>query len=239
MANPSGVQDRARGGLDPNSPRPWLLALDTATDQAGVALFDGERLIELSWPGGRQQTTSVLPNLELLLERNGLAIDAFGAVAVAAGPGSFTGLRVGLSLAKGLAITGNRAVIGVNTLEIAAMPYVEAGVECIALVPAGRGRVVWSRYGPEPATSPVNTSFAEFLVVLRNYQSAIVTGELNPEQREHAAAVHPRVGSFMSHRRPGVLARIGYRRWRAGEVDDPATLEPLYLHGLPNPRQGR
>jgi len=239
MASPTGNHDHENAGLEPARARSWLLALDTATDQAGVALFDGDRIIELSWPGGRQQTTSVLPNLELLLERNGLAIDAIGAVAVAAGPGSFTGLRVGLSLAKGLAITGNRAVIGVNTLEIAAMPYVEAGVECIALVPAGRGRVVWSRYGSEPVTPPVNTSFAEFLVVLRNHQTAVVAGELNPEQREQAAAIHPRVTWLMTHRRPGVLARIGYRCWRAGELDDPAILEPLYLHGLPNPRQGR
>ncbi len=236
MAIPSTDRNHRDARIDSTPPGPWLLALDTATDQAGVALFDGERMIELSWPGGRQQTTSVLPNLETLLKQNGLAIAHVGAVAVAAGPGSFTGLRVGLSLAKGLAITGDRTVIGVNTLDIAAAPYVEAGVECIALVPAGRGRVVWSRYGPVPAPPPVNTSFAEFLVVLRNNQNAIVTGELSHEQREQAAAVHPRVGSFMSHRRPGVLARIGYRHWQAGEVDDPATLEPLYLHGLRNPR---
>lgn len=236
MARPAADHERPTGSSDSTPPRTWLLALDTATDQAGVALFDGERLVELSWPGGRQQTTSVLPNLELLLDRNGLKIDDIGAVAVAAGPGSFTGLRVGLSLAKGFAIAGERAVIGVNTLEVAAAPYTEAGVDCLALVPAGRGRVVWSHYGILSATPPVNTSFPEFLVVLRNHQSAIVTGELSREQWEQAAAVHPLAASFMSHRRPGVLARIGYRRWRSGDVDDPATLEPLYLHGLPNPR---
>lgn len=220
-----------------NSPRPWLAALDTATDQAGIALFDGERMVELSWPGGRQQTTSVLPAFDALLARHGVDSDSVGAVAVAAGPGSFTGLRVGLSLAKGLAITGNRVLVGVNTLDIAAAPYLEAGDECIALVPGGRGRVVWAAYGlGSLPPAPVNTSFEEFLVVLRSHASAIVAGELTTEQHAEVAKRHHRVSKTMARRRPGVLAQIGFARWQAGEVDEPATLEPLYLHGLPNPR---
>ncbi|MDQ3656667.1 MAG: tRNA (adenosine(37)-N6)-threonylcarbamoyltransferase complex dimerization subunit type 1 TsaB [Chloroflexota bacterium] len=219
------------------SGRSWLLALDTATDQAGLALFDGEQVAEMSWPGGRRQTTSVLPALEGMLAQLDVAVDDIGAVAVAAGPGSFTGLRVGLSLAKGLAITGDRALVGVNTLDIAAAPYTEAGVPCVALVPAGRGRIVWSHYGNHGApTAPINSTFEEFLVVLRNHAAAIVVGELTTDQQARVAEVHGRVTSMMAHRRLGVLARIGFDQWRSGQVDDPATLEPLYLHGRPNPR---
>ncbi len=215
---------------------PWLLSIDTATDQAGVALFDGDQLGETSWPGGRRQTTSVLPVLEDLLVRVGVTIAQVGAVAVAAGPGSFTGLRVGLSLAKGLAITGDCALIGVNTLDIAATPFVEAGVSCLALVPAGRGRVVWSHYGADgAATTAVNASFDEFVTGLAAHPEAIVVGELTPDQLAAVTAVHDRVAS-MPFRRPGALARIGFDRWRLGAVDDPITLEPLYLHGRPNPR---
>ena len=218
------------------SNRSWLLAIDTATDQAGVALFDGEQLVEMSWPGGRRQTTSVLPVLEEVLTRADVTIIQVGAIAVTAGPGSFTGLRVGLSLAKGLAITGDRALIGVNTLDAAATPYLEAGVSCLALVPAGRGRLVWSRYpvGSE-ATPPVNASFEEVLEVMAAHPEAIVVGEMTHDQRTAIAAVHDRIASI-PFRRPGALARIGFDRWRAGDVDDPVTLEPLYLHGRPNPR---
>jgi len=215
----------------------WLAALDTATDQAGVALFDGERLAEFSWPGGRQQTTTVLPALERLLADQALTIGDIGAVAVAAGPGSFTGLRVGLSLAKGLAVTGRRAVVGVDTLEVAAAPFLEAGLSCVALVPAGRGRVVWAAYGPGlPPPLPANASFDEFFHVLADHPDAIVAGELTADQYARVKERHGKVSTFMGLRRPGVLARIGFARWRAGEVDDPILLEPLYLHGLLNPR---
>ncbi len=216
--------------------RPWLLAIDTATDQAGLALFDGVDLAETSWPGGRRQTTSVLPVLDKLLACAGVTIDGVGAVAVAAGPGSFTGLRVGLSLAKGLAITGDRVVIGVDTLDIAAAPYVEANVPCLALVPAGRGRVVWSRYGlGDEATTPVNASFAAFVDVVGSHPAELVVGELTADQRAKVADIHGRMAAI-PFRRPGVLARLAIDRWRRGDVDDPALLEPLYLHGRPNPR---
>jgi len=238
MAMPARKSHQFGAGAPSTQPvRPWLLAIDTATDQAGLALFNGEQMAEMSWPSGRRQTTTVLPALESMFSQLGLAMEDVGAVAVTAGPGSFTGLRVGLSLAKGLAITGDRHLIGVNTLDVAAAPYVEAGNECVALVPAGRGRVVWSVYRPGVAPSlPVNTSFDEFLVVLRTHVTAIVVGELTPDQHKRVANVHSRVTSLMAHRRPGVLARIGFDRWQSGDVDDPATLEPLYLHGLPNPR---
>lgn len=216
--------------------RRWLVAIDTATDQAGVAIFDGVELAEASWPGGRRQTTSVLPVLEDLLARQGVALADVGAIAVAAGPGSFTGLRVGLSLAKGLAITGDRAVIGVNTLDVAAAPYIEIGFSCLALVPAGRGRVVWSHYGPDgKPTAPVNASFDEFVAAITGYPAAIVVGEMTPDQRTAIAAVHDRIAS-MPFRRPGILARVGVDRWSRGDVNDPVAIEPLYLHGRPNPR---
>lgn len=237
MAIPAPRLHQDKGKPPARSGRAWLVAIDTATDQAGLALFDGEHVAEMSWPGGRRQTTSVLPALESMLAQLGVAVDDIGAVAVAAGPGSFTGLRVGLSLAKGLAITGNRALVGVNTLDVAAAPFTEAGVPCLALVPAGRGRIVWSHYGYRRApTAPINSTFEEFLVVLRNHAPAIVVGELTADQQARVAEARDRVTSKMAHRRPAMLARIGFDRWRSGQVDDPATLEPLYLHGRPNPR---
>jgi tRNA threonylcarbamoyladenosine biosynthesis protein TsaB len=213
-----------------------LAAIDTATDQAGLALFNGEQLIERAWPGGRQQTTTVLPALDALLAEHQLDVGHIGAIAVTSGPGSFTGLRVGLSLAKGLAITGGRALIGISTLDLLAAPWREAGVECMVLVPAGRGRVVWARYaGDITAPAPVNASFDDFLCQLRRHPNAIVVGELAAGQLARVRSGHRRIASIQ-YRRPGQLASLGYDRWRAGHVDDPTTLEPLYLHGLPNPR---
>src|SRR5680860_1584733 len=212
--------------------RRWLLAIDTSTGQAGVALCDGVRMAEVSWPGDRRHTTSVLPAIESLLAMVGIGLDSVGGVAVATGPGSFTGLRVGLSLAKGFAITGERDLIGIPTLDITASPYLAAGAGCIALVPAGRGRVVWAVY---PATGdaapPLNTPYDELLNALPGYPNYIVAGELTPEQRDSMASVHGHIASpALSMRRPAVLAELGHRRWIDREFDDPVMLEPLYLH---------
>ena len=218
--------------------RPWMLAIDTATEQAGVALFDGFRVVEMSWPGGRRHTTTVLPVVESLLAIAGVDMDRVGGVAVATGPGSFTGLRVGMSLAKGLVITGDCVLVGIPTLDVAASLYRAVGMNCIALAPAGRSRVVWSSYsaGGDP-TPPVNTTFDEFLEVLPRHPDHVVAGELTPSQREAVLRIHTNLSSpAMSTRRPSLLAELGYRRWVEGNVDEPTALEPLYLHGQPNPR---
>lgn len=232
--DPAGTTEGTPG----DRTRPWLLAIDTSTGQAGIALCDGVDVAEVSWPGGRRQTTTVPPAIESLLAVLEIGTGDIGAVAVAIGPGSFTSLRVGLSLAKGFAITGNVAVIGVPTLDLAAAPYRDAGVPAVVLLPAGRGRVVWSAYpaSGEPGV-PRNTSFDEFLDRLPDYPDAIVAGELTDDLRIQITAVHGKLASpAMSMRRPGVLAELGFGRWRRGEIDDPNSLEPLYLHGQPNPR---
>lgn len=231
-------QDRTRAaGVGTTGIGAWILAIDTATDQSGVALFDGECVANISWPGGRRQTTTVLPMIERMLHTQGMSVADIGAVAVAAGPGSFTGLRVGLSLAKGLAITGDCAVVGIGTLEIAAAPLTEVGKSCLAVVPAGRNRVVWAVHDPDrPPGAPVNTTFEDLLNAISDHPDAIVVGELTPDQLVVVRDRHKLVSMHLAYRRPEVLARLGFARWRAGDVDDPVALEPLYLHGLPNPR---
>src|SRR5687767_10648138 len=92
----------------PNSrrpaPSPLLLALDTSTAHAGVALYNGDVLAELTWPAGRHGSQTVLPQVEHLLRLSSRDIRDLTVVAVALGPGSFSALRVGLSTAKGLAL---------------------------------------------------------------------------------------------------------------------------------------
>ena len=215
----------------------WLLAIDTATDQAGIGVFDGHRLATRSWPGSRQQTTSLLPHIESLIEDVGIGLPDLGAVAVAIGPGSFTGLRVGLSVAKGLVLASGCALVGIPTLDVSAMPLVEAGIPCMAVAPAGRGRVVWAKYEPGLTATPRNSPFAEFLESASETSDALVVGEVDDLHRSRLAESGVRVPSLAAGmRQPGVLAELGWRRWQAGEVDDPILLEPAYLHGRPNPR---
>src|SRR5262249_31617975 len=117
-----------------------LLALDTATASGGVALLRGDAVLaEETWQGGGQQTATGLPAAARLWERARLTPADPGAVAVSTGPGSSTGLRVGLSLAKGLALARGLPLVGVPTLEAVAYQHREASPALCAAVAAGRG----------------------------------------------------------------------------------------------------
>ncbi len=223
---------------DAGDPGRWVLAIDTATDQAGIALLDGDRLHERSWPGSRQQTVTVLPQVEQVLAEAEATLSDVSLVAVTIGPGSFTGLRVGLSIAKGIVIAESCALVGVPTMDVAAEPLVRSGVRCVVVSPAGRGRVIWAAFDPDgEGTAPENASFDSFVDQSSRFGDWIFVAELTTEQRailrDAGANLAPAAASF---RRAGVLAEMGLDRWRRGEVDDAVMLEPAYLHGRPNPR---
>jgi tRNA threonylcarbamoyladenosine biosynthesis protein TsaB len=223
----------------PDSPgmhdRPWLLAIDTATPQAGVAIHDGNGLAVTSWPGGRQQTTSVPVVMEDLLSRCGISLDQVGAVAVTTGPGSFTGLRVGLSLAKGLALVPERAIIGVPTLEAMVAPLRGVVDVVVPAIPAGRGRIVWALHTNGGAAGPHNSTFEEFVDEVAGVANAVVAGEFDPDQVSRLRARGIRLAPGGSQRAAS-LAILGYERWQRDDTDNADVLEPIYLHGRPNPR---
>jgi tRNA threonylcarbamoyladenosine biosynthesis protein TsaB len=222
--------------------RPWLLAIDASTEQASLALFDGAATAELSWPAGRNQTTTMLAEIARLAELAGCDPRAdLGCVAVATGPGMFNGLRVGMSIAKGLALASGLDLVGVPTLAIAARPYAVAVLPVVAVAAAGRKRLLWQRFFARdvtPETRPTNGVFSEFVAFLNAMDpGAIVTGELTPEQwsvvRKAPGVMAAPAPAHL--RRASALAEIGWRRWKQGKIDDPVTLEPTYLHAAPTP----
>jgi tRNA threonylcarbamoyladenosine biosynthesis protein TsaB len=213
---------------------PVVLAIDTSTDQATLGLTNGEVFSELRWPAGRSQTTSVLPAIDHLLTMNGLTMNAIAAVAVAIGPGTFTGLRVGLSIAKGLAIAKDIPLVSIKTLAIAAHPYVALERPLLVTVPAGRGRVVWEIHDNDGVSEPCNTTVPELIEVLSGRPELFVVGEVLPEHRAEISASHGLIESVgAAGRRGSVLAQLGWERWQRGDVDDAATLQPVYVHGRP------
>lgn len=218
-----------------------LLAIDTSTDQAGLALFDGATTAELSWPARQRHTSTIVQAIDQLLGLSERAIGDVAAVAVATGPGSFSGLRVGMSVAKGLVLARDVTVIGVPTLLVTALPHVSPDRPAVAVVGAGRKRLVWSivRHGsPEPvaAGEPVNGSLDELVDFVGGLDGSIVVCGEVPEELRAGGRDETRIACpRLSDRRPAALARLGWDRWRRGEVDDPVTLEPAYLH-LASPR---
>jgi tRNA threonylcarbamoyladenosine biosynthesis protein TsaB len=212
-----------------------ILAIDSASEQAGLALFDGSAVTELSWPAGRSQTTTLLAQLHYLLSLRGLEPDQLAGVAVTIGPGTFNGLRVGLSVAKGLVLGLDLPIVGVPTLAAAALPFAGLGLTVAPLVPAGRGRIVWSVYQEveglwTEVSEPRNGTVADVLESLPEALPVIITGEVSTEQATVLDAVD-RVWlalPALRARRPAAVAAIGWDRLTAGEIDDPASLEPIY-----------
>lgn len=213
-----------------------LLALDTATAFASIALFDGRQVVgELNWHTQRRHTGEVMPQIEALFRLLGLGPAALTALAVAIGPGSYTGTRVGVSLAKGMVATTGLPLLGIPTLDVLAYPHLGAWPVC-ALVAAGRGRYYAGLYAagtfwPQRLGDWQAGTLDELLAHLRPPLRFV--GEISPADAETLSRVWGEgivvVPPVLGVRRAGVLAALAWRRLQAGEADDPITLGPLYL----------
>ncbi|HJL70396.1 MAG TPA: tRNA (adenosine(37)-N6)-threonylcarbamoyltransferase complex dimerization subunit type 1 TsaB, partial [Anaerolineales bacterium] len=118
-----------------------LLAIDTATERASLALDDGaEILAEYNWRSANNHTVELSPQVEHMLRNAGVRADALEALAVALGPGSFTGLRIGLAFAKGFALAHALPLLGVPTLDIVAHAQPPLDGVLLAVLSAGGGR---------------------------------------------------------------------------------------------------
>lgn len=224
----------------------WILAIDTSSEQLGVALSDGRSTAELSWPAGRQQSAVLLPAIDALLLRQGLGISDLGAIAVAIGPGTFNGLRAGLGTAKGLALGSGLPLVGVGTLAATVLPFAAPGRLTVGVVAAGRGRVVSAIYrpvmghgsvaAPSEVGAPHNGSIGDLGRRLAGLPGPVtLCGEVTDQQLVTIAAMLSDVDVWIPPvsvrgRRPASIAALGHHRWASGDLDDPDTLDALYLH---------
>ncbi len=204
----------------------------------GLALHDGQEVIaEEVWRTAGHHTVEVAPALRRMLERVGTSIADLRAVAVALGPGSYTGLRIGMSLAKGLALGAvpPLPLLGIPTLDIVAAAQPHQVERLCAVAQAGRGRVnagffTWQGERWVAAGPPFIATLAELAARLE--PPIQVSGELDPAGR--AALSTPAgvllAGPALSLRRPALLAELAAARLAAGEAEDPALLTPVYMH---------
>lgn len=214
-----------------------LLALDTSTQTAGVALYNGEQVLsEIIWKSNDFHTVELAPAILEAVKKSGKKIDKVEAVAVAIGPGSFTGLRIGLALAKGIALARHLPIIGVPSLDILAYAQPVVDLPLAAILRAGRGRLAvdWYHAGKKGWVSQnkLEVTTAEQLVE-RIETPTLVAGELDEAERhsfKRKKKLIDLASPAHSVRRPGFLAELGWLRWQANQTDDPASLSPLYLH---------
>lgn len=211
-----------------------LLAIDTSTRYAGVALSDEERLLSCrSWYSSTNHTAQLMPAVSELLGSYGLTPRDLSGIAVSLGPGGFSALRVGMSVAKGLALAAQKPLLGVGTLDLEALPCLESGLPVCALLDAGRREVASAYFGVDGQRVREDVICPPEELVTEVTQQTIFCGE---GVLPWASLLRERLGQLalvIDHLSPAnrlwSLAEMGWQRLAAGESDDLATLQPYYL----------
>ncbi len=219
-----------------------IIAIDTATETASVAIAhpEGGIAAELTWRAGRNHTMHVHPTLQHVMMLAGITRNDLTGVVATRGPGSFTGIRIGLATAKGLAQGLDVPIVGVGTLATAAYGAVHLERPVWSVVNAGRGQYAAAAYrasdehGIEQLVEEAILSPEELVARMAGRgEDCVLTGEFDEALADlardglgQALAIAPDV---VRTRTAANAARLGLLRLRRGDVDDVATLEPLYL----------
>jgi tRNA threonylcarbamoyladenosine biosynthesis protein TsaB len=218
-----------------------ILAIDTSGQSGGITLAEADagsfRVIESAAIAGGTFSAQLIPTLAALLKKHGYGVKDLGGFAAASGPGSFTGLRVGLSAIKGLAETLHKAIATVSVLEALASLANREG-KIAAAMDAGRKEVflgVYQRNGDsagEKSDALIKQreellTQQDFLAMLATERPAVIITS-DAALAELAAASHSAVVVVTA---PGseVIARIGAGKLLAGETVSVEALDANYL----------
>jgi tRNA threonylcarbamoyladenosine biosynthesis protein TsaB len=214
-----------------------ILAIDTSTEWVGLALFDGEQVIcEQTWKSHNHHTVELVPAIDQLLKRVGVKQTDLSGLGVALGPGSFTSLRIGVTVVKGLAMALKLPVVGVHSLDILATGQPAMEIPLWAVLHAGRGLLAFSPYLHD-GTEWVRQADA-VVITARDLEERItgsvyMCGEMTPQERQILGRKWKTVKVASPSnclRSPAVLAELTWKKLQADEVDDPISLSPIYLH---------
>lgn len=209
-----------------------LLAIDTSGKDGSIALTecgpnDACRVIEVVPLVGGTFSAQLVPQISSLLEKHGFDKHAIGAFAAASGPGSFTGLRVGLAAIKALAEVLQKPIAAVSLLEAVAESAHGQG-SILAALDAGRGEVYLGKFEIAPAGTRliVEQLLSREECLQSAAESTIVTPDQNLADAARAAGLKVQK---IDRPRSDAIARIGWLRIQAGQLVSPEELEANYI----------
>jgi len=220
-----------------------ILGLDTSSTTGSLAVLRDEKIIGVvSTLAEETYSSRMFRHLEFLLQELSLKLEQFDLFAVSTGPGSFTGLRVGLVAAKGWAEVYNKPVVGVSVLEAIAAQSNSAAEVLVPVFDARRGEVYFGVYrrgkdllalqGDECVLQPEEffrtvaerLGSSEFAVISPTPEA--LADELSRIEKEHWPVAHvERASNVLAP----LIGQLGYRRARRGEVSDALTLDANYV----------
>jgi tRNA threonylcarbamoyladenosine biosynthesis protein TsaB len=215
----------------------FILGIDTSGRQGSVALVraQGEELLTLDLLpiSGGQYSERLVPSIAELLAHHGIARSGVELIAVASGPGSFTGLRIAIATVKGLAEAFATPVVDVSVLEAIALASGAEG-NVVAALDAQRSEVFFGEYVVEPGRPELArkhrealASFGDFTELLGSHSAPkVFTPDEALAVRLREAAIDPEI---LARPSAEAFARIAYRKFLAGIRADVATLDANYL----------
>lgn len=200
-----------------------ILALDTSTAAGSVALSDGSLVLDVAAIDPSQPLATRLPaDLMAVLERQGIALPRVDVFAVSTGPGSFTGLRIGIATMQGLALANGKPLIGVSSFDALAS---QAGASRVATwIDAWRGEIYAAEYEDgQSVDAPVVAAPDVVLADMRNLD-AVFIGDAAIKYREQLAHVVEPTPLLAA-----AIASLAHARASAGERPPPHAIRPLYI----------
>ncbi len=214
-----------------------LLAVDTSAEAASVAVTDGETVLaELTVTRRGTHSTRLMAIIRTALDAAGVRLADLDALAVTRGPGSFTGLRIGISTVKGLALAADLPTVGISALDALACPLAMAAEPVWALIDARKGEVYAAAYRFEPDGSMekgTETVITPEAVAERMADRCILVGSgarLYRAVFEARSGADLRFGPPAAHTiRAATVAFLAQARLRDGAADDVAALSPVYI----------
>jgi tRNA threonylcarbamoyl adenosine modification protein YeaZ len=210
-----------------------LLALDTCTRRASIALRDHTTLrAEMTWEAQRHETATVAGRVKELMRACHIAPQDLGCVAVAIGPGSFTGVRCGLAIGKGVSVARGLPMVSVTAFDVLAHAQPPQPMPLLAVLEIGRNRVVTCPYEWHEGAWGVAGEWRTWRweeLINDLTPPLYVCGELTPTFIAACAQRVTIAPAALNMRRAGFLAELGLALWRSGEVGNPATLTAVYL----------
>ena len=217
-----------------------VLAVDTATERESVAVVAaGAVLGEVRVHTTEGHSRPLVGAVAFLIESLGLGAGEIDGYAVTTGPGSFTGLRIGISTVQGLALASRRPCLGISTLEVLASRIVGTADRLVAVMDAHRGQVfgqIFDREG-RPLGAPLLEAPDAFFRELEGAPAFIGDGAQRYQQRIREilpAAAFPQRGLFLA----ATLGLMAERSLESGAGSGPEALRPLYLREADIRRSG-
>lgn len=213
-----------------------VLAADTSTGVISIALLQGRKVLaELSVNAPKRHAERLVPMTEALLAEADMRLEDVALFAVSIGPGSFTGLRIGVATWKGFALACGKPLIGVSTLDAMARGSgVHNGIVGVALDAKMRevyGAIYRVSNGKWNTLDPMMVGPVEALLEKADWIDLLI-GDGTLAYREEILAIMPDIGfgdASQMYPRAGVVALEALDRWEAGDTGNGGDVNPVYL----------